>query len=647
MNARPSSPSFEPPAEPSHRDRALRAGPLTLRWVDGDLRRVRWGSREVIRRLYGAVRDRNWITVPGERSDETVEASGESFRASYVSTHRAGDLHFRWQAQVEGEGDGTLRFRFEGEALSEFWSNRIGLCLLHPLRECVGARCRTCHADGSGQERMFPQWVAAEQPVPGFTDLVGMAHEVVPGLWMEAAFSGDLFETEDQRNWIDASFKTYSTPLRLPFPIQVRTGSRVVQEVVLRLRGEHGGVMPVPSRVAEPEVIRVCGVPGHPILMPPIGLGMASHGRALDPVSIDRLGALGLTHLRADLRLETGVWRGALGAAARDAEALGCALELAVHLPRQGPGNFGEVASELVRLRVDLTRALILREGERSTLASDLAAARTAFEETGMAVGAGTDGDLYQLHLQPPPPDGEFLGWSMNPQVHAEDDLSLMETPEAVPYQVATLRHRYPGLPLVVSPVTLKPRFNPVATGPATECPGSLPPQVDPRQATPLGAAWTVAMLRALFEGGVESVTLFETTGWRGVMDTADGAPPPGRFPSYPGGVFPLYHVLADVGEMVRGSILPTVVEGGTEVAPLWMRDRFRQRLLLANLTAEHRRVTVSGCGGEGRLRMLDAQSVSVATLRPSEFRRSAVRWPGPELILPPYAVATLDFSLG
>jgi hypothetical protein len=170
---------------------------------------------------------------------------------------------------------------------------------------------------------------------------------------------------------------------------------------------------------------------------------------------------------------------------------------------------------------------------------------------------------------------------------------------------------------------------------------------VDVRQATLLGAAWTVAMLQALFEGGVESVTLFETTGWRGVMETPEGSPKDSGFPSTPGGVFPLYHVLADVGEMVRGSILPVAVEGMPGVATLWMRDRFRQRLLLANLGAESRRVAVSGCAEDIRLRMLDAGSLPVATVRPSEFRRSAVRWTGPELVLPPHAVATLDFSHG
>ena len=38
---------------------------------------------------------------------------------------------------------------------------------------------------------------------------------------------GETFETEDQRNWSDASFKTYGTPLHLPFPVEVEEGTRV------------------------------------------------------------------------------------------------------------------------------------------------------------------------------------------------------------------------------------------------------------------------------------------------------------------------------------------------------------------------------------------------------------------------------------
>ena len=49
--------------------------------------------------------------------------------------------------------------------------------------------------------------------------------------------------------------------------------------------------------------------------------------------------------------------------------------------------------------------------------------------------------------------------------------------------------------------------------------PDELPPQVDSRQLSPFAAAWTLAMIKQLAENGAASVTLFETTGWRGVME--------------------------------------------------------------------------------------------------------------------------------
>ena len=45
--------------------RMLRAGPVTVLLDDVDLRYMRIGRTELVRRIYAAVRDRNWNTVPG------------------------------------------------------------------------------------------------------------------------------------------------------------------------------------------------------------------------------------------------------------------------------------------------------------------------------------------------------------------------------------------------------------------------------------------------------------------------------------------------------------------------------------------------------------------------------------------------------
>ena len=113
----------------------------------------------------------------------------------------------------------------DGVARSTFLRNRIGFCVLHPIHECAGAACRIEHVDGTVETTRFPQYIAPQalvdgiiHPVYPFADLRAMAHEVQPGVWADLRFEGETFEMEDQRNWTDASYKTYGTPLRLPFP---------------------------------------------------------------------------------------------------------------------------------------------------------------------------------------------------------------------------------------------------------------------------------------------------------------------------------------------------------------------------------------------------------------------------------------------
>ena len=62
-----------------------------------------------------------------------------------------------------------------------------------------------------------------------------------------------------------------------------------------------------------------------------------------------------------------------------------------------------------------------------------------------------------------PPGRAAGLAWSVNPQIHAFDDLSLMENLQAQPATIATARSFAPAAALFVTPITLRPRFNAVA----------------------------------------------------------------------------------------------------------------------------------------------------------------------------------------
>ena len=113
----------------------LRAGPLTVAYDNGDLRTVKLGDAEIVRRVLVAVRDRNWGTVPNRLSNTRIEQGADWFRITYDADSRQSGIHFSWQAQIAGEADGSLTFAFEGQARSTFLRNRLGLVVLHPIRE--------------------------------------------------------------------------------------------------------------------------------------------------------------------------------------------------------------------------------------------------------------------------------------------------------------------------------------------------------------------------------------------------------------------------------------------------------------------------------------------------------------------------------
>ena len=198
----------------------LTAGPLKLRFCarSGMVREIRAGAIEVLRGIYAAVRDENWGTVPMSLSELAVGQRPEGFRVSFTASCRQGPIDFSWKGDLTGEPDGTICYEMEGVAQSTFRRNRIGLCVLHPIRECAERSCTIEKTDGSTEQGEFPGDISPHQP---FRELRSITHEVA-GLRVTVTFAGDVFEMEDQRNWSDASYKTYGTPLDLPFPVEVR-----------------------------------------------------------------------------------------------------------------------------------------------------------------------------------------------------------------------------------------------------------------------------------------------------------------------------------------------------------------------------------------------------------------------------------------
>ena len=391
--------------------------------------------------------------------------------------------------------------------------------------------------------------------------------------------------------------------------------------------------------------------------VPPIGLGQDRDLHAVSEQEEALLAALAPAHFRVEARLDAD-WRQALAHAQTTAAALGAHLEVSVHLGEEHVGELADVAAVLAD-GPTIDRVLVVNADSRTATAAETTRAglvqlvRDALSASapGADVVGGTE--IYFTELNRTRPELETwdgICYSLTPQIHAFTDVDVVENLDA---QAETLRSAHAiagGKPVIVSPITLRRRVNVHAAGdPPPTPPGELPDEVDVRQSSLLGAAWTAGSAKYVAEAGASAVTYYETTGWRGVVERSAGSELPDRFRSRPGETFPLYHPLADAIEWRGAEVLGC--ESSDLLAAVGLAVRPADgglRMLVANLTPAEQAVVVSPLEGELRLRRLNEETAAKAGASPEAFRSESetVRADGAlELTLAPYEVARIDPS--
>ena len=159
----------------------------------------------------------------------------DRFKVTYDGMTRDAKQQFRYSAVITGESSGRLDFTAKGEAVTDFLTARTGFVVLHPIEGVAGAPARIETVDGKVSDTSFPELIDPVQPM---MNLRAITHAFAPGATVECRMEGDTFEMEDQRNWTDASYKTYVRPLALPWPYTLAKGTTVEQAVRLRLEGK-------------------------------------------------------------------------------------------------------------------------------------------------------------------------------------------------------------------------------------------------------------------------------------------------------------------------------------------------------------------------------------------------------------------------
>jgi hypothetical protein len=525
---------------------------LSLRGAEFD--DVRFDGVLVARSIRLVVRDEDWGALP-MLLDSTAPQSGVPANGGLTLRGRAGALGNigAWTLTLAVDGAG-LRVQARMEATSTFRRNRLGLIVLHPPA-LAGTPMAVEHPDGYRTSTVFPEHISPHQPAANIRALSWRVSEM-NGRAVDSVlrFSGDVFEMEDQRNWTDASFKTYSTPLSEPFPVEVSAATVVEQAVELRC--EAAGNQPSTTGdtdAAAPARARVTFGPADARgLLPVVTTSVSSGpvpGTPIDPAYGPLLCEVDPGHAN---------WRAILDRATVEAGGRPLDLRLVVgrgeevdpvldHLLGAG------IATETIGV---FDRRTHLSEPE---LLSDVQGRLDSRRITTELLG-GTRAHFTELNRnfsQLAKWDGP-LSFSITPFMHDRGGHQLVESiamQRLVVREALEIAH---GRPLHIGPITLGARFNAVATSalpvPRLQSieegfgPELVAGATDPRQGAPSLGAWVLASVAALAVRGVSSLSYFEASGVRGLVD-ADGRPTAAA------------ELLGEIAELSSSPIAPLVAD--------------------------------------------------------------------------------------
>ncbi|ESY19521.1 MULTISPECIES: hypothetical protein [unclassified Mesorhizobium] len=577
----------------------LSAGLLSADFVNGSLRTIRYGGIEVLRAIAYIVRDRYWGTYEPALTDLAVDQDADSFSVSYSATCLApGGSRLDFRATIKGSANGHLVFDVSAVPESDFETNRCGFCVLHPIAGLAGSPVTVEHTDGSVVATKLPLLIDPWQP---FKDLRAITHEVRPGITAECRMEGDTFEMEDQRNWSDASYKTYVRPLALPWPYVLPAGQTVSQTVSLRITGEGG--MPAAASAAEPVSVEL-GETGQ--RLPDLGVIIYPDEVEAALANLSTLTELGPQQLVFHYDPTRGHGLEALQSYARLTAAypVQTTLECVVACAGDLDAELSGVADMVRQAGLKLSAIAVSPSVDRQSTPPGSAwpdcppledvydAARRAFPD--IRLGGGMFSYFTELNRKRVPGGLlDFVTHCTCPIVHAADDLSVMQSLEALPFITASARAIFGAKPYRIGPSTIAMRQNPYG-GATKGNPGGQRIAMadrDPRHAGLFAAAWAIGYAARVAPAGLELLTLSGFAGPFGVL-AASGEPVAEGSPR------PIFGAIKGLCELAGLAHVAARTSDQTKVLALAGRSASGKTVAwLANLTANDVTVDISAFG--------------------------------------------------
>ncbi len=486
----------------------LKAGPLEMLLFQSAIRKIKLGKTEIVRAVYAAVRDKNWATIPFKVVSSDLSEQVDSFNLKIKGNFGINETLGFAEIEISGNTSGKLEFQFNFVASSSFLKNRIGICVLLPVEECIGMKYQLFQQKENKVSGRFHELIVPHQPL---LEISALEWETPDKNIGRLEFEGDIFEMEDQRNWIDASFKIYSTPLSIPYPAEIRAGEFILQKVKLSL--------PVIRKLQTQKEINEITLTGKKCRFPEIGVCLGKDNSFPRKELKEAFSELPFQHVRAELNLADPNADEQLRGIFSVARDLGCKLELALHC-KNGKGFPSGLLEILIANKLELCRILVFNSDSFVSNGAEETGIISILRQTlrTIKIGGGSNANFAEFNRNRLSVGSvDFVSTAANPQVHAEDEMSIIENIEGLNYVIQSMMALYPDVPVLISPISYKPRFNAVAFD--TE---SLPVSGSEKPVSSLqgdfGALWTLAAIKRIALSGAESLTLHELTGENGII---------------------------------------------------------------------------------------------------------------------------------
>lgn len=418
---------------------------------DGDLRKINILGKEIIQRVYFAVRDEEWQNIEHITKDFKSKFSNTTITYSYQLIFKNDKVDFTTKLTIKIK-DNKLIIEANGNALSNFMRNRIGLCI-HLPSSLKGSPCHVSHTDQTSSATVLPLLVSPHQPVKNISQIELQFDRFSAKI----DFEGDIFEMEDQRNWTDASYKVYSTPLELPFPVEVKKGELFYQKITITILTD----------VHAKEYFGMKDQNSEKQLLPPLLLGtMIPDNFSTEIVDyFFQHNNFPFSFLRIDFRLYNNLWEDKVRNIILFAQEMNIPIYAILYFSKE---YYSEAEafklfckhnslSSLIQFTALLSsEGFVLTDNELPQLLSQL---RPFLPNA--QIGAGTDANFAQLNRNyQSEQDLDFICYSIQPQEHASDKISITENIMGLYDTVKTAETFSNGKPIHISALSLFRRFN-------------------------------------------------------------------------------------------------------------------------------------------------------------------------------------------